>query len=296
MLGRRRGRCNAGGLALWRGCQVVYVEEDVRRPSWSNISAAIDGDPYFSKGQKPSQDTRFSAWHVVRVHNFCRVFGANEAACERVGSRMKAYWEDHRHPSITRLMDSVVLQDAEFHLLGSARDEYVIRAVGDALLSLGMRPCVTKRWWRRRHGCEKPKETRSHAMDRILRQSEDAARQGGRDVDTFALPLASSEEESSDEGEKEASEKLDFFTTYSSLTKLNKDMAKLSRESRPEIRGGKHLQETCEKIKRGSRIACLEFHPGEKEQTPSVANAALLKWLEGAEGRAWLDKRKKRLR
>ena len=155
MLGRRRGRCNAGGLALWRGCQVVYVEEDVRRPSWSNISAAIDGDPYFAKGQVPSNETRRSAWHVVRVHNFCRVMGATEAACERVGSRMTALWENHRHPSITRLMDAVVLKDAELHFLGTARDEYVIRAVGDALLSFRMKPCLSERWRRRRHGWRK---------------------------------------------------------------------------------------------------------------------------------------------
>ena len=168
--------------------------------------------------------------------------GANEAACERVGSRMTALWENHRHPSITRLMDAVVLKDAALHLLGSPRDEYVIRAVGAALLSLGMKPCVNNEWYRRRHGCNKPKDARSNAMDLALRLSEDAARNSGR-AETFALLLASDEEESSDEEDGEASEKLDFFKTYSSLSEINEDMAMLSRKSRPEIHAGAEVRE-----------------------------------------------------
>ena len=294
MLGRRRGRCNAGGLALWRGCQVVYVEEDVRRPSWSNISAAIDGDPYFAKGPVPSNETRRSAWHVVRVHNFCRVMGANEAACERVGSRMTALWENHRHPSITRLMDAVVLKDAALHLLGSPRDEYVIRAVGAALLSLGMKPCVNNEWYRRRHGCNKPKDARSNAMDLALRLSEDAARNSGR-AETFALLLASDEEESSDEEDGEASEKLDFFKTYSSLSEINEDMAMLSRKIRPEIHAGAEVRETCRKKFLGSRIASLPYYPGDVQRTPSSAHAALQKWFASKPGAEWLSNRTKSL-
>ena len=151
-------RCNAGDLALWKGCQVVYVERAVRRPRWSNISAAIDGDPYFAKGPVPSDGFLVwdepSAWHVVRVHNFCRVMGAS---CEPVGSRMTALWESHGHPSISRLRDAVVLKDADLHFLGTARYEYVIRAVGAVLGSLGMKPGVSPRWHQERDGCEKPK-------------------------------------------------------------------------------------------------------------------------------------------
>ena len=44
-------------------------------------------------------------------------------------------------------------------------------------------------------------------------------------------------EESSDEVEGEASEKLDFFKTYSSRTELQEDMATLARESRPANSG-----------------------------------------------------------
>ena len=230
----------------------MYVERAVRRLSWSNISAAIDGDPYFAKGPVPSDGFLVwdepSAWHVVRVHNFCRVMGAN---CEPVGSRMTALWESHGHPSISRLMDAVVLKDAELHFLGTARDEYVIRAVGDALLSLGMKPCLSEKWHRRRHGCEKPAGVRSRAMDLAFLASENAARKSGRDV-TLGFRLDSSSEESGDEGEGEAFEKLDFLKTYSSRVQLEEHMATLARESRPQIQGAscwtKPVRTSCSEI------------------------------------------------
>ena len=49
--------------------------------------------------------------------------------------------------------------------------------------------------------------------------------------------MLSSGEESSDEVEGEASEKLEFFKTYSSRTELQEDMATLARESRPANSG-----------------------------------------------------------
>ena len=74
--------------------------------------------------------------------------------------------------------------------------------------------------------------------------------------ETLLARVLSSGEKSSDEVEGEASEKLDFFKTYSSRTELQEDMATLARESRPANSGT-----ACESNLSHIAQANLKGHP-----------------------------------
>ena len=70
--------------------RLVHVTHAVRELDWSAVSAAVDGDPYFSAGPVAMQDDRGatrprSTWHAVRIHHQCRPMGSPEACCERAG-------------------------------------------------------------------------------------------------------------------------------------------------------------------------------------------------------------------
>ena len=131
-------------------------------------------------------------------------------------------------------------------------------------------------------------------MDLAFLASENAARKSGRDV-TLGLRLDSSSEESGDEGEGEAFEKRDFLKTYSSRVQLDEHMATLARESRPQIRGGELLDQTCQNKLLGNRMepgmASLPYYANMQDKTPSEAQKSLQRWLASKAGQGWLQQR-----
>ena len=77
--------------------------------------------------------------------------GSAEACCERVGSTLKYLWSDLqvRAPK-NKLMDNVLLSDAQVSCLGNERDELLCANVVDVLLQAGSAPLVQRRTAKRR--------------------------------------------------------------------------------------------------------------------------------------------------
>ena len=138
--------------------RLVHVQKGIADLDWSAVSASIDCDPYFSRdGHDRHKKCGVSAWHAVRIHNFCRPMGSPEACCERVGSTMHSLWDPHRgaRGGTGLLMDEVVLQEAKVEAVGSARDEGLIEEIASALWQTVYRLLITqrKRHRERSQGC-----------------------------------------------------------------------------------------------------------------------------------------------
>jgi hypothetical protein len=125
---------------------LVRVKAEVLELDLSAVSRSIDSDPFFSR-DGPSAGRRYgsSAWHAVKVHNFCRPMGASEACCERVGSLMELAWSSRKKMTAAGLLDDVLLQEAKVTGIGNARDESICNEVTAALWALGRRPLVAER-------------------------------------------------------------------------------------------------------------------------------------------------------
>ena len=90
----------------------VIVQHTEKQLDASAVSASVDMSPYFSRdGPSPPEQFGNSAWHAVRVHNFCRPMGMPEACCERVGSIMQSNWSKQKGEDAGAIMDSVLLQE-----------------------------------------------------------------------------------------------------------------------------------------------------------------------------------------
>jgi hypothetical protein len=120
---------------------LAHVKAEVLELDLSCVSRSIDSDPFFSR-DGPGNDPRCgsTAWHAVKVHNFCRVMGAPDACCERVGSLMESAYSKRTKASVSHLMDEVLLTDAKVLGIGTQRDEAICREVAEAFLYLGKRP------------------------------------------------------------------------------------------------------------------------------------------------------------
>ena len=146
--------------------KLAYVRQPKRHLDWSAVSAALDLDPFFARGRAPVKtggaaqpveaggaaqpvkagvsDAPRSAWHALRIHNFCRPMGSPEAVVERVGSFMRQQWSPGRHLDAGALMDEVLLRDAQVKCLGGSRDERICLEVAKSMLFLGRRPLVSE--------------------------------------------------------------------------------------------------------------------------------------------------------
>ena len=129
--------------------RLVEVVDVVKVLDTSAVSAAIDNKPYFSRdgrgGPRPA-----NAWHMVKIHNFCRPLGAQESCCERTGGLMQLLWDKRAHPNPVTLMDAVLLREAGVTCTGSARDAKLCNDVVEALWELGRRPMLHQRHKRAR--------------------------------------------------------------------------------------------------------------------------------------------------
>ncbi len=134
--GRFRG--DAGAVAVLASKhfigRMVRVCSFVRKLNWSAVSADIDGDRLVCQG----------CWHAVRVHHRCRVFGATESCCERVGSHMHALWNSTQ--GFQPLVDRVLLRSAGVRCVGSDLDEALVCEIANMLeTKLAFHPHVKRR-------------------------------------------------------------------------------------------------------------------------------------------------------
>lgn len=111
----------------------VYVQHADTVINASAVSASIDSSPYFSRDgpvpQSPHESVNSSAWHAVKVHNFCRPMGMPEACCERVGSIMQNNWSKRKGEDAGAIMDSVLIQDGMLRVSLFARGYLVASAL-----------------------------------------------------------------------------------------------------------------------------------------------------------------------
>ena len=127
---------------------MVYVSHEVRELDPSAVSAAIDGDPFFSSGWRPGLSRRhikracgqplWHAWHACRVHHACRLMSAQEAPCESVGSQFNHIFSKRRlKVSIGSLVDRCLVREAKVHCVGGPRDERILDEVVAKLKEFG---------------------------------------------------------------------------------------------------------------------------------------------------------------
>ena len=126
---------------------LVYVVHQVSEISTSAVCASLDADPYFCNGVKKNVA---SAWNAVRTLHQCRLMGAPEACCERVGSTLEGIWSKRRaHAALASHIDRARIREALIAAIGGPRDARITREIVDSLRRRGYKSDCDQRNHRR---------------------------------------------------------------------------------------------------------------------------------------------------
>ena len=291
--GFQPGEVTPGNVAQLSWCgqlvgRLVHVQRVVADLDWSAVSAAIDCDPYFSRdGHGRHEQCGGSAWHAVRIHNFCRPMGSPEACCERVGSLMHNIWDPHRaaRGGTGLLMDEVVLQEAKVDCTGSARDEGLVQEIAKALWHTGYRPLITQRKRALREATGALRGAPSKAIAR--------ARLSGDDVDadrawTFGAADSDGSQGSDSDGEWVGTPS--WFPRVGMAAALDE-----RRRAHAPAYSCEHVNRAIGRVAEGAPIPTIREHPGKPaDRAGSDRREALRTWLRSEEGLAWTAKKNAR--
>ena len=128
--------------------KLVIVSSVLVDVDFTAVSAAIDSRVEFVSGFPTPNGRRHAqqryCWHAVRVLRRCRLLGAAEPCCEKVGSFMNLLWDPRAAPSPGELMDAALLHDAAVTCEGSERDDFILRVVAAELAKRGWTSSVKR--------------------------------------------------------------------------------------------------------------------------------------------------------
>ena len=111
-----------GTVSKWRG-KLVETIRPLRLVLPAVVASALDKFPWICS--TPDASGRVS-WGAARVHHRCRLLAPPDAACESVGSMMRAQWDGRRNICAGQVGDAVALAQAGVKCVGAARDETII--------------------------------------------------------------------------------------------------------------------------------------------------------------------------
>jgi hypothetical protein len=270
--------------------KLVHIDAKIFELDWTEVSAAIDTNPYFTRDGLGRVGNLKSAWHVARLHHHCRLLGVPEACCERVGSIMKSIWSNNHSASLASIMDMTILSVGGVSCCGSTRDEELCKLVADATLDMGRVPDLRPRARRSR---DAKGIIVSRAVDNFRRDANEELEKVGRHA-TFDVDGSSDSDRPVELGKADVPR-----SSRPRAAEVAFRGWSLPHKGCPKMQLTPDMQTRLAKVTESGVVSALPvFHRkgGHKPEPPSTARERLAAWCTSKEGKAWKDAKDARIK